>query len=815
MGRILIVEDDPLMGQEISLKLQHFGHEVVALVVSSQEAIAVAGEARPDLILMDILLEGEVDGIETAEIIARQYRIPIVFLTAFDDEEFIQRARITEPYGYVLKPFTSGELQAVVSIALYKSRVEKKIRQAAQVAATLSGMSDPVFRVDRAGSVVMCNPAAEQLLGRPESDMIDRPITGLLRLVRQDDGSPVLDELLASVSQQPDSVGVDQGLVLQRTDLPVLPVSLKISRIVDPADEQGGAVLLLQDISARSHLQAELNLAAQVFKSGSEGIMITDPDFHILRVNDAYERITGYAIDDVAGGQPVVLSCGYHDDAFYQALWSELLETGSWIGEIWNRRKNGELFPELLNLSAVRDERGTITHYVGIFADISASKNLQERLVYLRQNDELTGLPNRNMFEEQAEAAIERAKKRGKSVAFMLIDIDNFNSVNEVFGHPFGDKLLMDFANRIVNLVQDDGLLMRFSGDTFALILEEGKRDVRLAELAESLLEVLSLPYCAEEKSVQLTASIGISVYPVDGMEFYSLLTCVDNALHYAKRAGKNSYRFFDREMYDSALAARRIEQALRSAIERREFELHYQPQIEIETGIVTGCEALIRWKNEDLGQVPPARFIPIAEETGQIVAIGTWVLHEACTMYLNWVKAGTAPSHVAVNVSAHQFRDPDFINIVKSVLRETGMRTRHLMLEVTESVAMEQGEGSIRKLKELKMMGIQLSLDDFGTGYSALSSLQRYPFDTLKIDRSFILDSQTSEQGRVMLESIIRLGAGLRLETIAEGVEDEDQVEYLRRFGCRLIQGYYYSRPVPGDQLGKLVQAGFTPFVE
>jgi len=419
------------------------------------------------------------------------------------------------------------------------------------------------------------------------------------------------------------------------------------------------------------------------------------------------------------------------------------------------------------------------------------------------------------MFEEQAEAAIERAKKRGKSVAFMLIDIDNFNSVNEVFGHPFGDKLLMDFANRIVNLVQDDGLLMRFSGDTFALILEEGKRDVRLAELAESLLEVLSLPYCAEEKSVQLTASIGISVYPVDGMEFYSLLTCVDNALHYAKRAGKNSYRFFYREMYDSALAARRIEQALRSAIERREFELHYQPQIEIETGIVTGCEALIRWKNEDLGQVPPARFIPIAEETGQIVAIGTWVLHEACTMYLNWVKAGTAPSHVAVNVSAHQFRDPDFINIVKSVLRETGMQTRHLMLEVTESVAMEQGEGSIRKLKELKMMGIQLSLDDFGTGYSALSSLQRYPFDTLKIDRSFILDSQTSEQGRVMLESIIRLGAGLRLETIAEGVEDEDQVEYLRRFGCRLIQGYYYSRPVPGDQLGKLVQAGFTPFVE
>lgn len=815
MGRILIVEDDPLMGQDISLKLQHFGYEVIAVVVSSEEAIAVAGEARPDLILMDILLEGDVDGIETAECISRQYRIPIVFLTAYDDAEFIRRASITEPYGYILKPFTGSELQAVVSIALYKSQIEKKVRQTAQVAATLSGMSDPVFRVDRAGVVVMCNPAAEQLLGCSQAETIDQPISGLLNLVRDGGDVNVLDGLLTAVLHRPDPVSVDRGLVLRRPGLPELPVSLKISEIQDEADDPGGAVLLLQDISSRAHLQAELNLLAQVFKTGSEGILITDPDMRILRVNDAYQRITGFTLDDVAGQQPVALSCGYHDDAFYQELRAELEETGSWTGEIWNRRKNGELFPELLNLSAVLDERGCITHYVGIFTDISASKHLQERLVYLRQNDELTGLPNRNMFEEQAKRAIDSGKKNGKSVAFMLVDIDNFNSVNEVFGHPFGDRLLTDFAGRIANIVQDNGLLMRFSGDTFALILEEDKGDARLADLADSLLEVLSIPFSADGKSVQLTVSIGISVYPVDGKEFYGLLKCVDNALHYAKRAGKNSYRFFDRAMYDSALAARRIEQALRSAIERQEFQLCYQPQIEIESGKVTGCEALIRWKNGDLGQVPPSRFIPIAEDTGQIVAIGKWVLREACKTYLNWVEAGPAPDHVAVNVSARQFRDPDFIDVVTSVLDETGMQTEHLMLEVTESVAMDQGEGAIRKLRELKSMGIQLSLDDFGTGYSALSSLQRYPFDTLKIDRSFILESQTSEQGRVLLEAIIRLGAGLQLETIAEGVEEEAQVDYLRRLGCRLIQGYYYSRPVPGDQVGALVQTGFTPFVE
>lgn len=813
MGRILIVEDDPLMGKDISLKLQHFGYEVVAVVVSSEQAMAVARDSQPDLILMDILLEGGVDGIETAEWIRQRYRIPIVFLTAYDDPEFIRRARITEPYGYVMKPFTGRELQAAVSIALYKSQVEKKVRQAAQVATTLSGMSDPVFRVDRGGGVVMCNPAAELLVGCTQAEMLNQPITRLLILERSDGAADALGGLLDSAFEQDVPVAIDQGLVLLRPDLPPLPVSVKISEIVDKTDVQGGAVLLVQDISARAILQEELNLVAQVFKSSSEGIMITDPEMRILRVNGAYQQITGYTLEDMAGLSPVVLSCGYHDDDFYQALWAELRETGNWTGEIWNRRKTGEIFPELLNLSAVTDEKGDITHYVGIFTDISASKTLQERLRYLNRYDVLTGLLNRNMFEEQAGLAIDRAMKWDTSVAFMMVDIDNFNSVNEVFGHPFGDRLLADFAGRIAGVVKENGLLMRFSGDIFALILEEGKGGLKLAELAESLLEVLSIPFSAEDKSVQLTASIGISVYPADGLDFYGLLKCVDNALHYAKRAGKNSYRFFDRAMYENVLVARRIEQALRNAIERQELQLHYQPQIEIATGKVTGCEALLRWHNDELGQVPPGRFIPIAEETGQIVAIGLWVLREACDMYASWLKAGSAPSHVAVNVSARQFKDPDFIDVVKSVLRETGMQTSHLMLEVTESVAMEQGEGPIDKLRELKQMGIQLSLDDFGTGYSALSSLQRYPFDTLKIDRSFIIESQTSEHGRVMLEAIIQLGSGLHLETIAEGVEDESQVDYLRKLGCRLIQGYYYSRPVPGDQVGELVRAGFPPF--
>ncbi|MCW8890401.1 MAG: EAL domain-containing protein, partial [Sedimenticola sp.] len=753
MGRILVVEDDLLMGQDISLKLQRLGYEVVAVVATSEDAIQTVANAQPDLILMDIILEGAVDGIETAARIKQSYTIPIIYLTAYDDEDFIKRASITEPYGYVLKPYTARELHAVVSISLYKAQAERTLRQAAQISATLASMSDPVLKVDRSGRLQMCNLAAEGFLGRTAEGLLDQPVSSVIKLQWNGRGENVLPGLIDSVFSSGESLEIDQDLVLRNEAAKAVHVSLRISEVPDTADVEGGAVLLLQDISERTAMQEELNLVAQVFKSSTEGILITDLQPRILRVNRAYLDITGYSRKEVIGQNPNILSSGYHDQEFFRQLWQTLLEEGRWSGEVWNRRKNGEIYPELLNITAVKDDKGNTTHYVGIFTDVSSRKLMQEQLNYLTLFDSLTGLANRNLFQDRVALAIDHARSKKRSMALMMVDIDNFNTINEVSGHAYGDQLLAEFSKRLSELVKNEERLARFGGDVFALSAEECDGEVPITELAQTMLDVLSVPFHADGKSVQLTVSIGISVFPGDGEDVFELLKSTDNALHHAKRAGKNSYRFFDKAMYESVLETRRIEQGLRSSIARHELQLHYQPQIEIESGKVRGCEALVRWYPQGLGEVYPAQFIPIAEESGQIIAIGKWILHEACDQFVRWESQGCAPHHVAVNVSARQFRDPDFVTVVRDIIEETGMRPDTLMLEITESVAMEQGETAINKLTELKDLGVKLSLDDFGTGFSALSSLQRYPFDTLKIDRSFIVQSQSSGQGAVMLE--------------------------------------------------------------
>lgn len=809
MARILVVEDDPLMGQDISLKLQQFGYEVVAVVADSEGALGQAEETSPDLILMDILLEGEVDGIETARRILQRRRVPVIYLTAYADDEFIRRARITEPYGYVLKPCSGRELQAVVSIALYRASLEGERRQAAELASSLSAMRDPLIRLDREDRVMMANQAAERMLGVSLERMRGEPISTLLCLQRDGRGENLIGELVAAAAREMQPVERDHDLLLRRERPPRLPVSIRISAIPQQAGSEGGVIILLQDISSRQAMQQELDLVAQVFKASSEGILITDSRPRILRVNDAYLRITGYRREEVLGRNPNILASGYHDSTFYTDLWRELLETGSWSGEIWNRRKDGEVFPEILNITALRDRRGNTTHYIGIFTDVSDSRNLQERLHYLTRYDTLTGLANRNLFEQRLTRGLADAARDNHALALLMLDIDNFNTVNEVWGHAFGDRLLREFAQRLSDFLQQEEVVARFGGDIFALIVEE-RPEVGLETLTQTLLDVVCTPYGTDGKPVRLTASVGISLYPGDGEDAHELLKCADNALHHAKRAGKNCYRFFDREMYQRSIEVRRIEQGLRSAIEREELRLHYQPQVDINSGRVSGCEALVRWQPPGQEMLIPAAFIPIAEETGQIVAIGRWVLCQACRQFGCWLQQGCQPNHVAVNVSARQFRDPEFVATVANILQETGMQPCNLMLEVTESVAMNQTDGTLERLQELKAMGVRLSLDDFGTGYSALSSLQRYPFDTLKIDRSFIVESLASEHGAALLEAIIKMSHALNLETIAEGVEEWSQVSYLHSLGCHQAQGYYYSRPLEAAQLGERVLGGF-----
>ncbi len=814
MATILVVEDEPLIAQDISLQLQHAGHLVPKVAVSAEEAERVAIELQPDLILMDIVLQGERDGIEAARNIQRKMVIPIVYLTADEESSFLSRARVTAPYAYLVKPCSPRELKAVVAIALDRSEIERQQREAEEVSAILANMSDPVIRTDQAGRVQMTNRAAETMLQASSTQMEGMPIEKLLILQRQARGPNVTRHLLACVGEDRLTLQEDNDLWLRRVQQSHLPVSLKISAIPKRSELQGGAVILLQDISSRVALQEELNLAAEVFKYSSEGILITDTRPHILRVNDAYLELTGYRRDEVIGRNPGMLASGYHDASFYKELWRDLLETGSWSGEIWNRRKNGEVFPELLNISSVRDEQGNPTHFIGIFTDISDSKNMQERLQYLTQYDSLTGLANRILFEERLEQSIADVLETGKSLALLMIDIDNFNAINEVSGHAFGDHLLKAFAERLAGFARERERVARFGGDVFALMVGDSGTQA-LNESVRALIDVLEMPLYTQGRPIQVTVSVGVALYPSDGQDAHDLLKCADNALHHAKRAGKNGYRFFDKAMYEQVLQNRRIEQGLRRAAELGELELVYQPQVDIRSGQVNGCEALVRWNRPGQGQLPPSMFIPIAEETGQIVSIGRWVMRTACEQFRRWHNQGRQPSYVAVNVSARQFRDLEFVSGVRSILAETAMQPQNLMLEVTESVAMNPVDGVLARLRELKWMGVRLSLDDFGTGFSALSSLQQYPFDTLKIDRSFVIHGLTSSEGEVMLEAIIKMGNALKLETIAEGVEEESQVAYLQKLGCQLVQGYCYSKPVDEKRLGQLVLEGFRHHVD
>lgn len=809
-GRILIVEDDPLVAEDISLRLQQFGYEVVAIAADGPAALAWVRDAAPDLVLMDIVLPGPVDGIDTAAQIIAQQVIPVIYLTAYVDDELVKRAKITEPYGYILKPYTGRELNAAVSIALYKSRVARELKKAAQVAATLTNISDPLLVVDRQGAVCQINTAMLGLLGVDATDVIGQPAQGLIRIQRQGAGPNLTSKLLKQVLASHHPLVDDEYLYLHSTDRSI-PVSVRFSEIPQTPEWAGGVVLLMQDITERRELEQELELAAQVFAHSAQGILITDPQARIIRANDAFLRITGYSREEVLGRNPRLLKSGYHDQEFYQAMWRELLDTGSWQGEVWNRRSNSEIYPELLNIAGVLDTKGDTRYYIGVFADISATRSMQERLHYMAHYDSLTGLANRVLFEERVNLTLADARRLNNRAFLLMLDIDNFKAINETSGHAFGDQLLCLYAQRLREIIDKDENIARIGGDVFAIILEDEEGPGFVVTLAQKLLDTLGKPLSDKGKrKVSLAASIGISTYPDDGTSIQELLQNADTALHSAKAQGRNKYRLFDRLMYDRAVVSLSMEQSLRRALERQELTLHYQPQVDLLSGKVVGCEVLLRWDSKDLGKVSPAQFIPVAESIGMIIEIGAWVLEQACLQYRQWERQGIAPPRVAVNVSVYQIRDPFFGDTVAQILEHTGMAPANLELEITESVAMEEGVPMLQRLQKLKELGITLSLDDFGTGYSALSSLQRFPFDTLKIDRSFIVESIASEGGSVMLESIISMAKGLNLASIAEGVESNEQLQFLRRLGCQQVQGFYFSHPVPAAQFARLMKQSF-----
>lgn len=542
--------------------------------------------------------------------------------------------------------------------------------------------------------------------------------------------------------------------------------------------------------------QRNLHLAEKIIETTLEGILITDDKARIISVNPAFTRLTGYRPEEVIGRNPSMLSSGRQTSEFYQEMWSRLQREGQWQGEIWNRRKSGEIYPELLTITAIKDRDGKLTHYAAVFSDISQLKENEARIRHLAYYDPLTSLPNRRLLEDRLQVAMAHAHRHRKRAAVLFIDLDRFKRINDSLGHEIGDRLLIEIARRLSACLREDDTVARMGGDEFIAVLSDLTDPDDAAHTAARIIEALRRPVEVDGHELTVTTSIGISVFPDDGRDPAVLVKNADIAMYRAKEEGRNAFQLYQPAMNARSLEHLALENALHRAIDCEELVLHFQPLVQHDTGQTVAAEALLRWQHPELGLVPPGEFIPLAEETGLIVPIGEWVLRAACLQHARWREAGHGHLHMQVNISARQFRDENFTALVARVIAETGMPAAQLTLELTETMLMEDSERTVSMLNDLRALGVRLALDDFGTGYSSLAYLKRFPINELKIDRLFTRDIDRNPGDAAIVEAIIRLAHSLGQRVVAEGVESAAQRAILARYGCDLMQGFHFGHP-------------------
>lgn len=547
--------------------------------------------------------------------------------------------------------------------------------------------------------------------------------------------------------------------------------------------------------------QRNLHLAEKVIENSLEGIMITDDKARIISVNPAFTRLTGFRPEEVIGRNPSLLNSGRQGPGFYKDMWVQLSAEGQWQGEIWNRRKSGELFPELLTITAIKDRDGTLTNYAAVFSDISQLKENEAHIRHLAYFDPLTGLPNRRLLEDRLQVALAHAHRNRKRAGVLFIDLDRFKRINDSLGHEVGDKLLMEVARRLCACLREDDTVARMGGDEFIVVLSDLTDPDDAAHTATRIIESLRRPVQVDAHELTVTTSIGISIYPDDSRESVELIKNADTAMYRAKDEGRNAFQLYQPAMNARSLEHLALESALHRALARDELRLHFQPLVDIGTQRTVAAEALLRWQHPELGLLPPADFIPLAEESGLIVPIGEWVLHAACQQHARWQAAGHGEMRMLVNISARQFRHDGFTAMVARVIADTGMPAAQLTLELTETMLMEGSEHTIGILHKLRALGVRLALDDFGTGYSSLAYLKRFPIDELKIDRLFIRDIDRNAGDAAIAEAIIKLAHSLGLRVVAEGVETAAQLDILAGHGCDIAQGFHFSQPVDAAQ--------------
>ena len=597
-------------------------------------------------------------------------------------------------------------------------------------------------------------------------------------------------------------------LHLVRQDRSQLPVQIHSMLAPGSDRERAEYRVTIADISERKHAEQALRLAATVFENCGEAIIVCDGDANVISVNRAFCEITGYSAQDVIGENAKQLDTWFTDPTCDQALWPLVRNAGHWQGEAWGRRKDNSVYAQWLTITAVSDERGKINHYIGIFSDITERKTAAERILYMAHHDALTDLPNRALLHDRLAQAIAGAQRNATGVAVLFLDIDLFKSVNDSLGHAIGDQLLRQIAARLTQCLRLGDTVSRRGGDEFIVVMGDVRGIDELTHAVEKILRSICLPYTIDGLELNITASIGISLYPQDGRDVETLIQHADVAMYYAKDNGRNNYQFFIPALNANASQRLALESSLHRALERDEFVLHYQPQVHASSGKILGCEALIRWQHPEQGLILPDRFIPVAEKCGLINAIGEWVLRTACRQNRSWQRTGLAPIPVAVNLSGIQLRQKDFLKSVAQILRDGELDPRYLAIELTESTLLQNVDSAATCLHRLKAMGLQIVLDDFGTGYSSLGYLKRFPVDKLKIDKSFMHDVPVGSNDITLIRTIINMGHNLNIAVIAEGVETRAQFDFLLAQNCEEMQGDFCGQPMPAADFASLLRA-------
>ncbi|MBF0519079.1 MAG: EAL domain-containing protein [Nitrospirae bacterium] len=668
----------------------------------------------------------------------------------------------------------------------------------------VNAMVDMLFVVDSSGIIKTINNAAESVLGIGRNELVGRPVTDIFIPAEKPMVEDKLKEAFDMGAMGKGGLGNVEGtfITISGDKFPV-QCSFSFMRVSDRND----IVCVANDITQRKRFEEDLRKLSTAVEQSISSIVITDINGNIEFVNQKFTECTGYTLAEVKGKNPRILKSGKHDQEFYKNLWDTIKSGNEFRCDVCNKKKDGTLYWEYLSISPIKNPRGEITHFIAVKLDDTERKKMEEHLRQLAHHDVLTGLPNRTLFEDRVKQSILQATRNNNSFAVMFLDLDRFKLVNDTLGHNVGDLLLKEVSCRLEDCVRKSDTVARMGGDEFQILVSKILQPTDLMAIAKKVIKSINEPYVLGEHMCKVGVSIGISIFPNDGETLEALNKCADVAMYQAKEHGKNDYRFYDSSM-DKAITERvTLEKALINALDSEQFVLHYQPQIDMSSGRIAGCEALIRWQHPETGLISPAKFIPIAEETHLIIPIGKWVIAAACRQSRKWLDAGFKPIVVSVNLSAQHFKLHELLKTITDVLDETGISPEYLELEITESGLMQNVEESIKIMNQIRELGISISVDDFGTGYSSLVYLKRFPLQTLKIDQSFIRNCPYDAADAVITSTIISMAHSLNIKVIAEGVENTQQLELLRTFDCDEVQGYLFSKPVSAHEFTELLE--------